>query len=631
MDIDASVYLADKGITSYRANGSEVTFHCPFCPDGDPKGKGKCYLNSESWLYDCKRCGTTGNRRTLLKHFGDEDDSPAYLPGTDPTVRRKVLEAVTESAAEMLEANPRVLAYLKARGLSIHTILDYKLGYVPRSYSLCAGLDFTVADQTAAGVRTATGRDFFKDKIIIPYLQRGSVVQVRGKDIEGKYFTCSGDSVRLFNSDSMAGADDVIITEGEFDCLILQQTLQLSKDPKVRATAVVGIAGAGALPAGFEGMFSEAKRVYVALDPDDTGKKASIKIKEMLGSKARIVELPTDLPKCDWTEYLTKRAKGLSDVMELLGTASGKRLWSVNEAGAKYRKRKAEGDGIAFGFGELDSWFAPGMEPGDLIIPLAKTGVGKTNLLVNICYYTRLTPTIMATLEMTASQVYERLRRVYHFHHPLAEDWEVEEAFQNLRIVDENRLREGDLAALCDEYKDEMGFRPQVAMVDYLGYYAKGCKGSGAYEKTTNAVMALKAEAKDGEVALITPHQVNRMAQDGKPIEASDARDSGAVEETADLLLSLYRPDEAIEGGRDAVPSGVVRLGALKNRKGAKGMATSLMFSAASLVLVDHGTPASLVAEEENRILWRGGEYADVRRYRRELAHKGAQGQLRLA
>jgi hypothetical protein len=631
METDASAYLTSKGVAVFRANGAEVTAHCFVGCSDDSKGKGKLYLNTESWLWDCKKCGTSGNRRTLLRHFGDEDDSPAYLPGQDPTVRRRVLELATETAADMLLNNQRILDYLVGRGLTLQTILDYKLGYVPKNWSLCSSLgELAVADQIAAGVRTEAGRDFFHDKITIPYLQRGSVIQLRGKDPEGKYFTPSGDCVRLFNADTMAGASDVIITEGELDCLVLQQVLSLSKDPRVRATAVVGIPGANGLPSGFENMFTEAKRVYIGLDPDDVGKKAAIKIKGLLGSKARIVELPADLPKCDWTEYLTTRGKVLSDVMELLGTASGKRLWSMDEAGAKFRKRRTESTGIKTGFAELDSWFRPGLEPGDLMIPLAKTSVGKTNFLLNIAANTTTVPTLMVSLEMTTGQVYERLARMYRFQHPLAEDHEVDQAYSKLRIVDENRLHEGAVATLCDEYEDEMGFRPQLAMVDYLGYYAKGCKGSGAYEKTTNAVMALKAEAKDGEVALIAPHQVNRMAQDGKPIEADAARDSGAVEETADLLISLFRPDEAIVGNEQA-PSGLVRCQVLKNRKGGKGMATNLMFSAASLVMVDAGTPAAKVVQDENRLIWRGDDYEAVRRYRQELAYKGAQTALRLA
>jgi len=629
MEQELTTYLASKGIQVNRANGAEVTFHCLWCPDGDPKGKGKCYANSESWLYDCKRCGTTGNRRTLLRHFGDEDEV-VYIPGSDPAVRRKVLDEAVTVAQEMLENNDEMLEYLIGRGLKAATIREYRLGYVPANWSLCNSLptQHTVADLISAGIKTTAGGDFFKDKLIIPYLSHGAVVQMRGKDPAGKYYTPAGENVRLFNADRLQGATDVIITEGEFDCLVLQQTLELSTEAKLRATAVVGIPGAGALPAGFESYFSEAKRVFIALDPDDTGKKAALKIKELLGSKARIVALPEDLPKCDWTEFLTTRGKKLADVRELLSTASGKRLWSVGDAGARWRKKKTDAPGIQTGFSELDAWFSPGMEPGDLIIPLAKTGVGKTNFLVNIAYATRLRPTLMVSLEMTAPQVYERLRKVYHFHWPEATDVQIDEAYGNLRIVDENKLAEGAITSLCEEYEEELGFAPQLVMVDYLGYYAKGCRGVGQYEKTTNAAMSLKAEAKGAEVALIAPHQVNRMAQDGKPIEASDARDSGAVEETADWLLSLYRPQEAIEKAAEAIPSGLVRIGNLKNRKGAKDQVCNVMFSAASLALVDANSPMARVAEEENRMVWRGCSYQEVRAMR---LNDPSTRQLRLA
>jgi hypothetical protein len=625
-DMDASQYLSSKGIQVFRANGAEVTFHCLWCPDGDARGKGKCYLNAESWLYDCKRCGERGNRKTLYRHFGDEDET-VFEPGQDPAARRAVLEAATDVSAEMLVNNQHILDYLKGRGLTLQTIVDYRLGYVPKSWSLCASIEGARADKINSGMMTQSGRDFFSDRITIPYLQRGQVIQVRGKDPNGKYFTPAGDSVRLFNADKLAGAEDVIITEGEFDCLVLQQQLETAVDPRTRRIAVVGIPGAGSLPAGFEGYFSECRRVFIALDPDEVGKKSAIKIKEILGSKARIVELPETLPKCDWSEFIAVRKHGLSDILELLSNASGKRLWSVSDAGAKWRRRRNEGsaDGIKFGFAELDAWFAPGMEAGDLIIPLAKTGVGKTNFLINVAFNTRLRPTLMITMEMMSWQIYDRLRRVYHFHYPLATDLEIDEAFSNLRIVDENKIREGDITAMCEEYEQELGFRPQFTMVDYVGYYAKGCKGVGAYEKTTNAVMNLKAEGKYNEIAMLAPHQVNRAAIAGKPLEDANARDSGAVEETADLLLSLYRPDEAIEGSNESVPSGLVRCGVLKNRKGGKGMATNIMFSAASLALVDANTPAAKIIEEENRMIWRGDSYPTVRSMRQAMAMKNQQ------
>lgn len=622
--IDVASYLAEKGLQVFRANGAEITMHCPFCPDGDPKGKGKCYVNTESWLYDCKRCGTTGNRKTLLRHFGDEDET-AYLPGSDPSLRRKVLTEAAEIAHTMLLNNDKMMEYLVERGLSARTIIDYKLGYTPDAWPLSKQItiECAVADKVAAGILTERGYEFLRNKITIPYLSHGSCIQLRGKDPDGKYFTPSGDQVRLYNADVLRNAEDVVITEGEFDCLVLQQAMSCAVDPKVRATAVVGIAGAGALPQGFETFFTEAKRVYIALDPDETGMKAAVKIKEILGSKGRIVNLPVDLPKCDWTEFIVKRKHPLADVIELLSTSVGKRLWSVADAGAKHRRQRTEVGGIKFGWATLDSWFQPGMEPGDLIIPIAKTGVGKTNFLSNLVYNTRAYPTLMISLEMMASQVYERLRRNYHFWHPTATDDDIDEGLRLVRIVDENRLREGDISKLCDEYLDEMGVRPALTYLDYLGYYAKGCKGSGSYEKTTNAVMALKAEAKESETAVVAPHQVNRQAEDGRPLEASDARDSGAVEETADLMISLYRPADARSSGMaqgraiDPHTNSVVRMGNLKNRKGGKGQQFNMAFSMASLVLVDDGTEASKVVVEENQLMWRGESYEAVRSYRR--------------
>jgi hypothetical protein len=129
---DATTYLRSKGVDVFRASGSEVTIHCLFCPDGDPKGKGKLYINSESWLYDCKRCGERGGRRRLLEHFGDVDEQ-TYEPGQDPARRRQVLEEYTAHAEELLLGNEGKLLYLLRRGLSAETIAEAASATCPRT------------------------------------------------------------------------------------------------------------------------------------------------------------------------------------------------------------------------------------------------------------------------------------------------------------------------------------------------------------------------------------------------------------------------------------------------------------------------------------------------------------------
>jgi len=640
VSMDLPAYLSGKGIRTFKAAGSEVTAHCWWCDDGDPKGKGKLYLNTESWMYSCKRCDAHGNRKALLQHFGDEErEELTWLPGQNPAMRRKALSEAVDLGAEMLESNAEVLGYLKGRGLSLETIVDARLGYAPASWSLARELrpGNAIADLRSAGIMTAEGQDFFSDHILIPYLSHGDVVQVRGKKINGKYVTPSGDHSRLFNADSLHGARDVIITEGEFDALILAQHLSQSTDASLRATAVVGVAGAMSLPTSFASYFEDCRKVYVGFDPDETGIKAALRIKEMLGSKCRILNLPEDLPKCDWSDYLSaKTDKNVHgghtwrDVQRLIWEANseGRRLFTARDAFLQWQKIEDEVGGIGMGFAELDTWIAPGLKPGQLCIPLARTGVGKTAFLVNVAYNNLTHPTLLITLEMTAPEVYNRLRRVAQFWNPLATDDDITTLLARLRIVDQ-RMVEGDLTRLVEEFEEEVGERPHLVMVDYLGYYANSVRGGSPYERVSKAVISLKEELKAAGVAGIVPHQAGRTAAGGTPVSITDARDSGVIEDTADILMSLYRPSDADRDG-NAV-DGTVRSEILKNRNGRINVTTSLNFSLASLALVDKHSRQGRLVDAENNLIFRGEDYAAVRRMRMASAGQTQQMTMRLA
>jgi hypothetical protein len=621
---DAASYLTSHGLQVFRASGAEVTVHCPFCLDGDAKGKGKCYVNTESWLYECKRCGERGNRKTLLRHFGDTD-TVEYLPGSDPMARRRVLEEYADTAADLLSNNESMMLYLLGRGLSAETIIEARLGYVPLNYGICDSLphQHKKADLIASGMLTSSGREYFSDRITIPYLSRGSVLSVRGKDVHGKYFTATGDAVRLYGADDLYDeVDDVVVVEGEFDALILRQHLAMSTDPRLRRTAVIGLPGAGATPSSMVDMLSGAKRIYLALDPDETGRTSALKLKDTLGSRARIVELPEALPKCDWTEYLRPLTPehphgghGWRDVADLLSAASGRRIFSVREAGAAWGKLRTDQPGIKLGFHELDATLKPGLMPGQVMIPLAKTGTGKTLLLCNIAYNTRSRRCLIVSLEMTAPEVFNLLQRIYRFWHPFASPHQMHEDLALIRIVDENRLNEKDIAALVEEYTEEVGGAPELLMIDYLGYLARGMRGGDSYERTSAAAMEVKAIAKRVGAAVIAPHQVNRGAQEGKPLQADDARDSGVIEETGDFVLSLFKPDEAVDAaaGQPGMVTGAMSLGVLKSRHGGKGRVFNLRYSAASLVIVDSSNRKAVIkVDQENARINQGEHYEDI-------------------
>jgi hypothetical protein len=502
------------------------------------------------------------------------------------------------------------LEYLagERRGLSAETIVSRKIGYIPDRWSLIGQLDkYKHSDLEAAGLLSKDGRDFFRDKIIIPYVQDGRVVQLRGKDINGRYYTPTGERTRLYGADDVRGASDVVIVEGEFDCMILQQILSASDDPRLNTLRVCAVPGAGIWPEDADVILRDAKRIFVGFDPDDTGARGADKVLEKIGPRARLLEWPEEvlerpladglvLSKIDWTLLISEYGFTVADFQLMMRASSGRRLLSVAEAGARMRNRPTSG-GLKTGFAEFDSWISPGLLPGQLVVALAKTGTGKTLFLCNVAFNNLHEPVLFVSLEQTAEEVYERLARIYRFHHPHATDSQIESALSKIMICDENRLSERDLALLVDEYEYEMGEKPRLLLVDYLGYYCRGRQGSSSYERVSDGVMQLKAEAKKHRMVVIAPHQVNRSAEDGRPIDADDARDSGVVEETADFLIGIYRPDEALT--LNGQPSGMLKLSILKSRHGNKDRVASLQMGLLSLVIVDaHGRDAKAAREE---------------------------------
>ncbi len=636
-------YLSSKNIRTWQAAGAEVTAHCFFLCDTD-KNKGKLYLNSESWLWDCKRCGTQGGRRRLLEHFGDEDTT-TWLPGANPVTRMQLLADYAAMAAKLLEHNEDKLRYLLGRGLSPETIVEAQLGYVPDRFSICGSLDsYSRKDFETAGV-LSRGAEFHSGRITIPYLDRGQVLQIRGKEITGRYWTPAGDSVRLYRAEHLRGAETVIITEGEFDALILAQALRRNPHSPNHQAAVVGLPGAGAWPGGKDGFgdyFREAKRVYIGLDADDTGVREAGKLKEALGSKARIVVLPGhDQVKVDWTEFLRRAdddhpAGGhtANDVDELLAEAdrTGRRIYSIGDAAVKWRKEKEERPGLKLGFQTLDAVIAPGLRPGNVCVAMAKTGAGKTIFLANLDYNLRSRRVLHITLENTVSEVYELLRRIYRFWHPGAEDAQLTQAMPNLRIVDSNRLSMDDMATLVEEYTADVGEPPEVVQVDYLGYLARGQRGTSPYEKVSEAIMQLKAMAKAHEFAVIVPHQPSRAAQDGMPFSGDEARDSGVVEETADFMLGLYRPADATDKTRTSTAGATgweLVCQIIKSRRGGKGRSIRLAVSPASLVIADQTDAHALQRIQlETTAINQGYTYDDVARSDRTAALQRAQMRL---
>lgn len=596
-------YLTSKGLEVHRSAGHEVSVHCWECEAGDAKGKGKLYLNTESWLWSCFRCDNRGNRFRLLEYFGDRDGL-TYADGFDPARRQRILRAASDLAHDMLLANEKVCQELLDRQITTEQILGNKLGYVPKNVGMAEMLrhahDFTYKDLVSLGLMSPGGKEFFNDSIVIPYFSHGTIVQLRAKDRGAKYRTLANDDARLFNSDAAFLADELLITEGEFDCLAVQGVLQNCGDRRLEAIKVVGLAGAGTWPAGMIESFAKASKIFIGLDPDETGDRFAAKLNEEIGNRARVVHLPPGLPKTDWSDLLSPRTptnpnggRTWSDVRDLLIEADllGKRIFSVRDASQKWRRMKDERPGLKLGWPSMDAILRPGLKPGQVMIPLAGTGTGKTVFLSNIAHNVRSKGVLYLSLELTASEVFEHFRRIHKFWYPKSTFEEMLLDYDLVHIVEQNRIASGDLNGYIAEYEQITGQRPGLVIIDYLQYFARSFRGNSAYDRLTDAVMELKAVGKEELVPIIAPSQVNRTAEAGKPLSLSHARDAGTVEETADFVMSLFRPDlvtDKVDPNTPAVaPTGNFNAQLLKSRHGGVGRVFNLRFSPMSLVIVD--------------------------------------------
>lgn len=638
-------YLRSKNVDVYRAGSGQLTLKCLWHDDSRPKGK--LYVNAENGAFDCKGCGTQGGLRMLMEHFGDElgESSSAYKPSRKLLVNTEY--AVV--AASYLAANSKVSDYLLERGLSPEVIKEAGLGYHGRGTSIVDALPsyrvpggLTKEEIVSTGLMYESGKEALTGRITIPYWSHGQAVQVRGKEMTGKYMTPAGQDVRLYNEDALRGAEVVLITEGEFDCLILQDVLRLSPDVKARNIAVVAVPGTQSLPRGkekFATFFDHCKRVYIGFDTDNAGRRGALAVKELLGTKARILELPEE--ELDWTDYLAPQTEarphgghGWKDVVEIIRVADmrDKRLFTVQDAAAQMREIENSAPAIKLGFPALDALIAPGLRPGSLTVPLARTGNGKSIFLQNVMYYTRHIPTLAVTLELTAAETWVRLRRIARFHNPGMTDEQIEGLYPLLRICDQNQLRQSDLNQLVEEYKDDVGEPPAIGHVDYLGYYARAQPGDSPYMKVSNAVMSLKEWAKEHSLAALSPGQVNRGAKPGEPISEDSARDAGPVEETADFLFGIWRPWEADEVQKSASSGAVqdtLKLRILKSRHGNKGKTVDLSMGHHSLAIVDgFSTRGVNQINLENQAYNRGERYEDYFARQREGAYRDLQGKL---
>ncbi|RZJ77648.1 MAG: replicative DNA helicase [Flavobacterium sp.] len=312
------------------------------------------------------------------------------------------------------------------------------------------------------------------------------------------------------------------------------------------------------------------------------------------------------------TEIITNAYEDTTDIFDLLDHAE-KNLFDIAQnnlrrdtqkmdeivkqslATLEELRTKTDGlTGVPSGFTDLDR-ITGGWQKSDLVIIAARPAMGKTAFVLTCARNAAVDfkkPVVVFSLEMSSVQLVNRLisgeteieqEKVRKGN--LAE-WEWQQLHSKIGTLTEAPLLIDDTPALnifefrakCRRLKSQYDI--QMIIIDYLQLmHGKGEGGGNREQEIGSISRALKSVAKELEVPVLALSQLSRAVesrpgQNGKRPMLSDLRESGSIEQDADMVLFLYRPEyygiTEDENGRSNAGVGEVIIG--KNRHGETGI-----------------------------------------------------------
>src|SRR6187200_700092 len=229
------------------------------------------------------------------------------------------------------------------------------------------------------------------------------------------------------------------------------------------------------------------------------------------------------------------------------------------------RNRQDDITGVPTGFESLDR-ITYGWQPTDLIILAARPSVGKTAFALNLARTAALHPTkptgvAFFSLEMSAGQLVQRILSaeseiwLEKIARGKLEEYEMKQLFQKgiqrlaqapIFIDDTAALNIFELRAKCRRLKNKHNVG--LILIDYLQLMSgTGDRNSNREQEISRISRDLKGLAKELQVPIIALSQLSREVEkrkEGAKIpQLSDLRESGAIEQDADMVMFLYRPE----------------------------------------------------------------------------------------
>jgi replicative DNA helicase len=316
-----------------------------------------------------------------------------------------------------------------------------------------------------------------------------------------------------------------------------------------------------------------------------------VKNKSLLRS---IIRVNDEISNACYTESDTTEnilADTEKKIFNLVGKRGSKDYTPINkvvlEALEKIQEaavNKGSVTGVPTGFIDLDTYLA-GFQPSDFILVAARPSMGKTAFVLNVAEHVAIKEgitTAIFSLEMSNVQLVNRLLSLESSVNADAirkgnldsGDWgrlinSAEDISKSKLIIDDTPgISIQELRSKCRKYKLENDLG--LIIIDYLQLMSGNGKTDSRQQEISDISRSLKALARELNVPVITLSQLSRAVEqrpDHRPI-LSDLRESGAIEQDADVVMFIYRDDYY---NKDTEFKGVSELIIAKQRNGPIG------------------------------------------------------------
>lgn len=256
------------------------------------------------------------------------------------------------------------------------------------------------------------------------------------------------------------------------------------------------------------------------------------------------------------------------------------------------QNRKGELSGLSSGFGELDK-LTTGFRPGQMIVVAARPGVGKSTLGLDFCRAAAIKggkTCAIFSLEMTGSEIAMRLLSAeakVAIHHMRGgsmskRDWDTVSAKipqvlgAPVVIDDSPNMTMAEIRSKARKIRKDHGL--DLIVIDYLQLMMSGKQVESRQVEVSEFSRQIKLLAKELDIPVVAISQLNRASEQrtDKTPQLADLRESGSIEQDADVVLLLHRPD-MYERGESERP-GEADIIVAKNRSGPAGLPVPVSF-----------------------------------------------------